>query len=219
VTGFKSTKQEHAKIVRGLTSEPNLPWVGMTLSGRGFSCLDSDTNVARRRACECNRTSYIGLATYDYAHKETRKADEYMLLEQLLGFYKRVVKLPPLRSWEFFFEQLCSSYDVEKYIHSPTNEATSSTLPPLTPEELKVDKIVLLWIFTTLLDALQARLVVARPKSAKEAWSLLSDIVKDNKRSRTYTLKAELRSIKLGDQKHGILLSKDRIDCYHPYEP
>ncbi|GJR00002.1 hypothetical protein Tco_0522986 [Tanacetum coccineum] len=31
-TRFKSTKQERAKIARGLTSEPNLPWVGMTLS-------------------------------------------------------------------------------------------------------------------------------------------------------------------------------------------
>ncbi|GKG57656.1 hypothetical protein Tco_0587254, partial [Tanacetum coccineum] len=35
-------------------------------------------------------------------------------------------------------------------------------------------------------------------KTAKEAWGLLTDIVKDNKRSRTSALKAELRSIKLG---------------------
>nr|GEZ53950.1 ribonuclease H-like domain-containing protein [Tanacetum cinerariifolium] len=78
-------------------------------------------------------------------------------------------------SWEFFFEQLCSSYDVEKYIHSSTNESSTSTLAPLIMEGLKVDKIVLSWIFTTLSDALQAR-------------------------SRTNALKAELRSIKLGDQ-------------------
>ncbi|GJS53965.1 ribonuclease H-like domain-containing protein [Tanacetum coccineum] len=103
-------------------------------------------------------------------------------------------------SWEFFFEQLCSGCDVEKYIHSPTNEVSSSTLAPLTPEELKVDKIVLSWIFTTFSDALQARLVVARLKSDREAWVLISDIVKDNKRSRTNALKAELHSIKLGDQ-------------------
>nr|GEV14366.1 ribonuclease H-like domain-containing protein [Tanacetum cinerariifolium] len=44
------------------------------------------------------------------------------------------------------------------------------------------------------------RIVVTCHKSAKEAWSLIFDIVKDNKRSRTNTLKAELRSIKLGDQ-------------------
>nr|GEZ46572.1 hypothetical protein [Tanacetum cinerariifolium] len=67
--------------------------------------------------------------------------------------------------WEYFFDQLCSSYK----------------------------------IFTTLSDALQQRLVVARLKSAKEAWDLLTDIVKENKRSRTSALKAELRSITLGD--------------------
>nr|GEW18727.1 ribonuclease H-like domain-containing protein [Tanacetum cinerariifolium] len=102
-------------------------------------------------------------------------------------------------SWEFFFRQLCSNYYVEKYIHGSTNESGSSTLAPLTPEELKV-KIVLSCIFTTLSDTFQARLVVARPKSAKKAWSLISDIVKDNKRYRTNALKAKLRSIELGDQ-------------------
>ncbi|GJQ94174.1 ribonuclease H-like domain-containing protein [Tanacetum coccineum] len=101
-------------------------------------------------------------------------------------------------SWEFFFEELCASYEVDKYLCSPINE--TSALAPLTPEETKVDKIVLSWILFTLSDSLRARIVVARPKSAKEAWNLISDIVKDNKRSRTNTLKAELRSIKLGDQ-------------------
>nr|GEW28055.1 ribonuclease H-like domain-containing protein [Tanacetum cinerariifolium] len=50
----------------------------------------------------------------------------------------------------------------------------------------------------TLSDPLQKRLVVTRPTSAKAAWKILTDIVKDNKRSRTSALKAELRSIKLG---------------------
>nr|GEU50714.1 hybrid signal transduction histidine kinase M [Tanacetum cinerariifolium] len=104
------------------------------------------------------------------------------------------------RSWEFFSDQLCCSYDVAKYIHGVTNDIGSNALAPLTPEELKVDKIVLSWIFTTLSDPLQARLVVARPKSAKEAWDLISNIVKDNKRSRTNSLKAKLRTCKLGDQ-------------------
>nr|GEX89255.1 hybrid signal transduction histidine kinase M [Tanacetum cinerariifolium] len=76
----------------------------------------------------------------------------------------------------------------------------TSASTPLTPEELKVDKIVLSWILFTLFDSLRARLVVARPKSAKEAWSLISKIVKDNKSSSTNALKVELRSIKLGDQ-------------------
>ncbi|GJW42347.1 hypothetical protein Tco_0071146 [Tanacetum coccineum] len=74
-----------------------------------------------------------------------------------------------------------------------------STSTPFTLEELKFDKIVLSWIFSTLSDPLQARLVVERPKTTKEAWDLISDIVKDNKRLRTNALKAELRSIKLGD--------------------
>ncbi|GJV19799.1 ribonuclease H-like domain-containing protein [Tanacetum coccineum] len=77
---------------------------------------------------------------------------------------------------------------------------STTSLASLTPEELKVDKIVFSWILFTLYDSLQARLVVARPKSAKEAWGLISDIIKNNKRSRTNALKAELRSIKLGDQ-------------------
>ncbi|GJS54877.1 hypothetical protein Tco_0628239 [Tanacetum coccineum] len=86
------------------------------------------------------------------------------------------------RSWEFFFEQLCYGYEVTKYIHGFSNDAATSTPTPLTPEELKVDKIVLSWIFTTLLDTLQASLVVECPRSTKEAWDLITDIVKDNKR-------------------------------------
>ncbi|GJX00855.1 ribonuclease H-like domain-containing protein [Tanacetum coccineum] len=86
------------------------------------------------------------------------------------------------------------------YLRSDTTDTSSSSLAPLTPEELKVDKIVLSWILFTLSDSLRARLVVMRPKSAREAWGLISEIVKDNKRSRANALKAELRSIKLGDQ-------------------
>ncbi|GJY02788.1 hypothetical protein Tco_0360940 [Tanacetum coccineum] len=86
-------------------------------------------------------------------------------------------------SWEYFFEQLCESYDVDKYLRSDTTDTSLSSLAPLTPEELKVDKIVLSWILFTLSDSLRARLVVMRPKSAREAWGLISEIVKDNKRS------------------------------------
>ena len=99
-----------------------------------------------------------------------------------------------------FFEQLCDTFDISKYIHGPPGATSSNNPPPFTPEEIKVDKIVLSWIFTTLSETLQARLVVARPKTSKEAWDLIIDIVKDNKRSRTNALKAELRSVKLGDQ-------------------
>nr|GFA75987.1 hybrid signal transduction histidine kinase M [Tanacetum cinerariifolium] len=85
------------------------------------------------------------------------------------------------------------------YIHGNTNDTSTSTTNSLTLKERKVDKIFLSWIFSTLSDVLQKRLVVARPKSAKEAWSFISDIVKDNKRSRTLALKTELRSITLSD--------------------
>ncbi|GJW06897.1 hypothetical protein Tco_1569320 [Tanacetum coccineum] len=103
-------------------------------------------------------------------------------------------------TWEFFFEQLYESYEVDKFLRTPTIESSTNSITPLTPEEIKVDKIVLPWILFTLTDSLRTRLVVARPKSAKEARGLISKIVKDNKRSRTDSLKAELRSIKLGDQ-------------------
>ncbi|GKE95325.1 ribonuclease H-like domain-containing protein, partial [Tanacetum coccineum] len=62
-------------------------------------------------------------------------------------------------SWEFFFDQLCFSYDVSKYIHGNPSETATSNPPPLTPEELKVDKIILSWIFSTLSYALQKGLV------------------------------------------------------------
>ncbi|GKC35876.1 ribonuclease H-like domain-containing protein [Tanacetum coccineum] len=102
-------------------------------------------------------------------------------------------------SWEFFFVQLCESYEVSKYFLGDPSGVFTSTPTPLTPEEIKVDKIILSWIFSTMSDALQKRLVVARPKSAKEAWDFSSDLVKDNKRSRTSALKTELRPITLGD--------------------
>ncbi|PWA85483.1 hypothetical protein CTI12_AA060850 [Artemisia annua] len=102
-------------------------------------------------------------------------------------------------SWVYFFEQLCHGYEVTKYIHGDTSTDTSSSDTSFSPEEKKVDTIVLSWIFTTLSDDPQARLVVERPRSAKEAWTLLTNIVHDNKRSRTIALKAELRSLKLGE--------------------
>ncbi|GJT93555.1 hypothetical protein Tco_1082400 [Tanacetum coccineum] len=69
---------------------------------------------------------------------------------------------------------LSDNYEVSKYIHCFLVDASTSTPTPLTLEELKVDNIVLSWIFTTLSHDLQAR-------------------------SHTIELKAELRSLKLGD--------------------
>ncbi|GKA65363.1 hypothetical protein Tco_0765070 [Tanacetum coccineum] len=79
-------------------------------------------------------------------------------------------------SWEFFFDQLCDSYDVSKFIHGIPSGTSTSDPPPFNPDELKVDKIILSWIFSTLSDALQKRLVIARPKSAKEAWDFITSL-------------------------------------------
>nr|GEU44321.1 ribonuclease H-like domain-containing protein [Tanacetum cinerariifolium] len=112
----------------------------------------------------------------------------------------RVPVKPDFENWnygslEFFFDKLCYSYEVSKYIHGSSIEPASSTPTPLTQEELKVEKIVLSWIFTTLSDPLQARLV----------WILL--IVKEvevisnapgHYFAATY-FKGVTRSIKLGD--------------------
>ncbi|GJR99513.1 hybrid signal transduction histidine kinase M [Tanacetum coccineum] len=102
-------------------------------------------------------------------------------------------------SWEYIFDKHCQGYEVGKYIHGVSTKASRSTPTPFTPEEIKVDTIVLSWIFTTISESLQTRLFVEHPRSAKEALDIIMDIFKDNKRSRTIGLKAELRSIQIGD--------------------
>ncbi|GJW20780.1 hypothetical protein Tco_0031402 [Tanacetum coccineum] len=79
------------------------------------------------------------------------------------------------------FENLCNGYEVIKYIKGSSEATSTSTTIPLTPEELKVDNIVLSWILMTLSDTLQARLVVEYPRSAKEACDLKSDIFNTTK--------------------------------------
>ncbi|GJU70811.1 hypothetical protein Tco_1262216 [Tanacetum coccineum] len=69
-------------------------------------------------------------------------------------------------------------------------ESTSETNPtPPTVEWLKADSIIKSWFFVTLSDTLQERLVVADPKTAKEAWDNLEKIFLDNKRTKTIALK------------------------------
>ncbi|GJZ25858.1 ribonuclease H-like domain-containing protein [Tanacetum coccineum] len=75
-------------------------------------------------------------------------------------------------AWEYFFLQLCGSYEVTKFLMDDRNSTSTSDPTPLTPEELK---------------------------SAKEAWGFLSKLVKENKRSRTAALETKLCSITLGD--------------------
>ncbi|GJW35986.1 hybrid signal transduction histidine kinase M [Tanacetum coccineum] len=118
-------------------------------------------------------------------------------------FMRVLVKLD-LENWnyaslEYFFGKLCQGYEVSKYIHGSSDATSISTSTPFTPKELKVDTVFLLWIFATISDTLQERLVMEHPQSAKEAWDLIIELVKDNKRSHTIALKAKLRSLTLGD--------------------
>ncbi|GKA78126.1 ribonuclease H-like domain-containing protein [Tanacetum coccineum] len=69
-------------------------------------------------------------------------------------------------------------------------------LPLLLPLD-KLDLVTHYHLLTRI--PVKLELVIARPKSDKEAWDFISGLVKDNKWSRTTALKMELRSIKLGD--------------------
>lgn len=104
-------------------------------------------------------------------------------------------------SWVYFFNNLCKGYCILDHIVGKTEGEASASTNPLPPdaEWLKIDSIMLSWIFITLSKTLQQRLVVENPQSAKEAWDLLADIFHDNKRTRSIALKAELRALKLGD--------------------
>ncbi|GKB46394.1 hypothetical protein Tco_0897147 [Tanacetum coccineum] len=66
-------------------------------------------------------------------------------------------------------DKLLTVFEVLKHILGSSDEATMSTSIPLTPEWLKIDSIVLSWIFMTLFETLQARLIVEDPQTAKES--------------------------------------------------
>ncbi|GJX24791.1 hybrid signal transduction histidine kinase M [Tanacetum coccineum] len=77
-------------------------------------------------------------------------------------------------SWVYFFQNHCKGFEVlEHILGKPTDEATSSDPSPPISDWLKIDSI--------------------------EAWDILAEIFGDNRRSRSITMKAELRSLKLGD--------------------
>ncbi|GJW10292.1 hybrid signal transduction histidine kinase M [Tanacetum coccineum] len=100
----------------------------------------------------------------------------------------------------YFFEHLCKGHEIlDHIIAKPTDMAETSNPMPPTTEWLKIDSIILSWTFTTLAKTLQSRLVVEAPQIAKEAWDLLAKNFQDNKCTRSIALKAELRSLKLGN--------------------
>nr|GEY79166.1 ribonuclease H-like domain-containing protein [Tanacetum cinerariifolium] len=92
-------------------------------------------------------------------------------------------------SWEYFFQHLCKGHKLLDHLFGKqsTIEVESSALPAPDEEWFKIDNIVLSWIFTTIAKPLHSRIVDAKPQTAKEAWDILA------------ALKAELRSLKLGD--------------------
>nr|GEX89946.1 hybrid signal transduction histidine kinase M [Tanacetum cinerariifolium] len=96
--------------------------------------------------------------------------------------------------------KLCSGYKLLDHILGASKDDTTPSTPtPPTNEWLTIDSIVLTSIFTTLSKPFQQRLVVETPKMAKEAWDILALIFNDNKRSCSIALKAELKSMKLGE--------------------
>ncbi|GJS54822.1 hybrid signal transduction histidine kinase M [Tanacetum coccineum] len=103
-------------------------------------------------------------------------------------------------SWVYFVQNLCWGHSLLDHISGKDEDNTSSsTKTPPDAEWLKIDTIILSWIFVTMSKTLQQRLVVENPRSAKEAWDILADIFHDNKHTRSIALKAELRFLKLGD--------------------
>ncbi|GJQ92304.1 hybrid signal transduction histidine kinase M [Tanacetum coccineum] len=89
--------------------------------------------------------------------------------------------------------------DEMKYSSWLNDEVTSSNPSPLTLEWLKIDFIVLSWIFMTLSKTLQQRLVFKDPQTDKAAWDLIAVIFNENKRTCYIALKAKLHSLKLGE--------------------
>ncbi|GJV08481.1 ribonuclease H-like domain-containing protein, partial [Tanacetum coccineum] len=101
-------------------------------------------------------------------------------------------------TWSYFFKGHCSNFGVLKHIEEPVIEASTSTPP--TGEWITADSIIKSWIFLTLSSTLRKRLIKANPKTAKAAWDTIESIFQDNKRTRTISLKGELRVIQIGDQ-------------------
>ncbi|GJW14970.1 hybrid signal transduction histidine kinase M [Tanacetum coccineum] len=95
-------------------------------------------------------------------------------------------------TWSYFFKCHCSNFGVLKHIEESVTEASTSTPP--TDEWITADSIVKSWIFLTLSSTLRKRLIKANPKTAKAALDAIETIFQDNKRTRTISLKGELRA-------------------------
>nr|GEU60971.1 reverse transcriptase domain-containing protein [Tanacetum cinerariifolium] len=99
-------------------------------------------------------------------------------------------------AWCYFY---CANFGVLQHIQGDETNTSSSTPPPPTTEWLTVDFIVKSWIFLTLAETLQGRLIKAKPTTEKDAWEHVEKLFLDNKHTRTISLKGELRMIQMGD--------------------
>ncbi|GJW26668.1 hypothetical protein Tco_0040479 [Tanacetum coccineum] len=73
-------------------------------------------------------------------------------------------------AWCYFFTNHCANFGVLKHIQGDDTNTSSSTPPTPTTEWLTVDSIVKSWIFLTLAETLQGRLIKAKPTTDKDAW-------------------------------------------------
>ena len=71
-------------------------------------------------------------------------------------------------SWIYFHKHLCKGYSILDHLLGQSSDEATSSAPP-DAEWLKIDTIVLSWIFITLSPTLQQRLVNEDPQTAKEA--------------------------------------------------
>ncbi|GKA99223.1 ribonuclease H-like domain-containing protein [Tanacetum coccineum] len=188
---FEKETQEHRPMGRDHSKAKNKSSTSSREGSSSFVDLVDDKflNIKSTKweKMQEQQDSYIKVKNRELDMQEAARKEAVQLKRAKLEIQRRTLELTK------------ESYKVSKYIHGSSDATSTCTPTPLTLKELKVDAIVLSLIFTTLADTLQARLVVEHPRSAKEAWDLITKLVKDNKWSRTIALKAELRSLTLGD--------------------
>ncbi|GKB22141.1 ribonuclease H-like domain-containing protein, partial [Tanacetum coccineum] len=130
-------------------------------------------------------------------------SDKLMTIHNLTTFVPVKLDIDEMNyaDWVYYITDLCAGHGLLDHITTPpgTSSTTSTGLPEKDAEWLKLDFIIRTWITSTLSPTLQSRLVVLKPRTAKEAWDHLEEIFKDNKRPRAMALKTELRNLKLGD--------------------
>ncbi|GKA86283.1 ribonuclease H-like domain-containing protein [Tanacetum coccineum] len=130
-------------------------------------------------------------------------SDKLMTIHNLTTFVLIKLDIDEMNyaDWVYYITDLYAGHGLLDHITTPpgTSSTMSTCLPEKDAEWLKFDFIIHTRKSSTLSPTLQSRLVVLKPRTAKEAWDHLGEIFKDNKRPRAMALKTELRNLKLGD--------------------